>query len=60
LKAAFEAVAAAHELKPGKAQTPVRVAITGRTVGPPLFESLQFLGRSETLRRLRVADATIG
>ncbi|MFZ4718178.1 MAG: glutamate--tRNA ligase [Ilumatobacteraceae bacterium] len=60
LKAAFEAVAAAHELKPGKAQAPVRIAVTGRTVGPPLFESLQFLGRDETMRRLRAAEARIG
>ncbi|MBI4934920.1 MAG: glutamate--tRNA ligase [Actinobacteria bacterium] len=60
LKTAFEGVAAAHELKPGKAQTPVRVAVTGRTVGPPLFESLQFLGRDETLRRLRVLEGLIG
>ena len=60
LKAAFEAVAAAHELKPGKAQTPVRIAVTGRTVGPPLFESLQFLGRDETMRRLRIMEGLIG
>jgi glutamyl-tRNA synthetase len=60
LKAALEAVAAAHGLKPGKAQAPVRVAVTGRTVGPPLFESLELLGRDETLRRLRNAEASIG
>jgi glutamyl-tRNA synthetase len=61
LKAAFERAAEANGFaKPGKAQAPVRVAITGRTVGPPLFESLEFLGRDETLRRLRNAEATIG
>ena len=38
-----------------KAQGPVRVATTGRTVGPPLFESLEALGRSRTLERLRAA-----
>jgi glutamyl-tRNA synthetase len=43
------------DLKLGKAQAPVRVAVTGRTVGPPLFESLVLLGRDETLRRLRTA-----
>ena len=59
LKAAFEAVADAHGLKPGKAQAPVRIAVTGRTVGPPLFESLQFLDRDETMRRLRAAEASI-
>jgi glutamyl-tRNA synthetase len=53
LKVAFEAVAERHGLKMGKAQTPIRVAITGRTVGPPLFEPIELLGRDEALRRLR-------
>jgi len=44
-----------YEVKLGKAQAPVRVAVTGRTVGPPLFESLEVLGRDETLVRLRAA-----
>jgi glutamyl-tRNA synthetase len=39
-------------VKLGKAQAPVRVAVTGRTVGPPLFESIEVLGREETLVRL--------
>ncbi len=55
LKAAFEAVAAGLGLKVAKAQAPVRVAVTGRTVGPPLFESLEVLGRERTLARLRAA-----
>ncbi|MGH9084587.1 MAG: glutamate--tRNA ligase [Acidimicrobiales bacterium] len=38
-----------------KAQGPVRVATTGRSVGPPLFESLEALGRARTLERLRAA-----
>jgi glutamyl-tRNA synthetase len=38
-----------------KAQAPVRVATTGRSVGPPLFESLEALGRERTLARLRAA-----
>ncbi len=38
-----------------KAQAPVRVAVTGRSVGPPLFESLEMLGRARTLGRLRAA-----
>ena len=53
INAAFEAVAERHGLKLGKAQAPVRVAVTGRMVGPPLFESLEVLGREETIRRLR-------
>jgi glutamyl-tRNA synthetase len=46
-------------LKLAKAQAPVRVAVTGRTVGPPLFEGLVLLGRDETLRRLRAARARL-
>ena len=41
-----------HGVAKGKVQAPVRVAVTGRTVGPPLFESLEVLGRDETLRRI--------
>ena len=41
--------------KLARAQAPIRVAVTGRTVGPPLFESLEVLGREEVLRRLRGA-----
>jgi glutamyl-tRNA synthetase len=40
-----------------KAQGPVRVAVTGRSVGPPLYESLVVLGREHTLERLRQARA---
>jgi glutamyl-tRNA synthetase len=35
-----------------KAQEPIRLAITGRSVGPPLWESLEALGRDRTLARL--------
>ncbi len=55
LKASLETIMERFELKLGKAQAPVRVAVTGRTVGPPLFESLEVLGRHETLRRLHAA-----
>ena len=39
-------------LKPKNAFGPVRVAITGRTVSPPLFESMELLGREKSLARL--------
>ncbi|MFG2167698.1 glutamate--tRNA ligase [Micromonospora chersina] len=55
LKSTLEAVGAERGLKLGKAQAPVRVAVTGRTVGLPLFESLEVLGRDRTLTRLRAA-----
>ncbi len=38
-----------------KAQAPVRVAVTGRAVGPPLFESVVVLGRDEAVRRVQAA-----
>jgi len=55
LHAATLELAERHGLKLGKAQAPIRVAVTGRTVGLPLFESLQVLGREPTLDRLRSA-----
>jgi glutamyl-tRNA synthetase len=60
LKATLEAVGAERGLRLGKAQAPVRVAITGQTVGLPLFESLQVLGRERTLARLRAARVRLG
>lgn len=42
-------------LKPRNAFGPVRVAITGRRVSPPLFESMELLGRDRSLSRLRSA-----
>jgi glutamyl-tRNA synthetase len=47
-------------LKPRVAYAPVRVAVTGRTVSPPLFESIELLGRERTLTRLRAARAGLG
>ncbi|HEX5142477.1 MAG TPA: glutamate--tRNA ligase [Mycobacterium sp.] len=45
-------------LKPRKAFGPIRVAATGSTVSPPLFESLELLGRDRSLARLRSAPTT--
>jgi glutamyl-tRNA synthetase len=42
-------------LKPRKAFAPVRVAVTGRTVSPPLYESMELLGRDRSIGRLRRA-----
>jgi glutamyl-tRNA synthetase len=55
LRSALESISADRGLKLGKAQAPVRVAVTGRTVGLPLFESLEVLGRDRTVARLRAA-----
>jgi glutamyl-tRNA synthetase len=55
LKATLDEIGTRYDLKLGKAQAPVRVAVTGRTVGPPLFESLELLGADESLRRVQSA-----
>ncbi|MFM8266341.1 MAG: glutamate--tRNA ligase, partial [Acidimicrobiia bacterium] len=60
LKKVVENVGAAIDVKLGTLQAPLRVATTGRSVGPPLFESLEVLGREETLRRIDAALARIG
>ncbi|HEX5091041.1 MAG TPA: glutamate--tRNA ligase [Nocardioides sp.] len=44
-------------LKPRLAFGPVRIAVTGRKVSPPLFESLELLGRDRSLSRLAAAVA---
>ena len=41
--------------KPRQAFQPIRVAVTGSTVSPGLFESIELLGRDETLARIRGA-----
>ncbi|PXY05309.1 glutamate--tRNA ligase [Corynebacterium striatum] len=45
------------ELKPRKAYGALRVAISGQQVSPPLFESMELLGKESTLNRLRAALA---
>jgi glutamyl-tRNA synthetase len=42
-------------LKPRKAFGPIRVAVTGATVSPPLYESMELLGRDRSMQRLREA-----
>ena len=51
-----EALVEGLGLKPRNAFGPVRVAITGRRVSPPLFESLELLGRERSLARLASAQ----
>jgi glutamyl-tRNA synthetase len=54
-RALKESVVEGLGIKPRKAFAPVRVAVTGRTVSPPLYESMELLGREVSLRRLRNA-----
>lgn len=54
-----EALLDGLELKPRKAFGPIRVAVTGATISPPLFESMELLGADRSLTRLRSARARL-
>ena len=60
LEAAGRAAAEAHGWKPGDFFRPLRVAVTGRLVSPPLFGSMELLGRERTLARIDAAIAALG
>jgi glutamyl-tRNA synthetase len=55
VEATLRALADRLGLKPRDAFQPIRVAVTGSKVSPGLFESIELLGRDETLARLRAA-----
>jgi glutamyl-tRNA synthetase len=55
IEAALRGLAERLELSPRKAFEPIRIAVTGSKVSPGLFESLELLGKDETLRRLSAA-----
>ncbi len=52
LSAAIEDCAAAHEINMGKLGQPIRVAITGGSVSPPIDVTVALVGRERTLARL--------
>ena len=55
VQGALEALVAREGVKPGQVYQPLRVAISGSTVSPGIFESVALLGRAETLRRIETA-----
>lgn len=57
IEAALRELAAKLGKKPGELFMPIRLAVSGRRVTPPIFETLAALGRTETLRRLERALA---
>ncbi len=59
VEAALEPIPADMELGAGKVYQPIRVAITGSTVSPGIFESVSVLGREETLSRIDAALARL-
>ena len=52
IEAALRGLAETSGWKVGDLFTPVRVAVTGSKVSPPLFETIEILGREVTLARL--------
>ena len=59
LEASLRAAAADLGVKAGDLFALVRVAVTGRRVTPPLFESMEIVGRDRSLERLRTAAAKL-
>jgi glutamyl-tRNA synthetase len=57
IESELRALAERLGLKPREAFQPVRIAVTGSKISPGLFESIELLGREETLARL---DAALG
>jgi glutamyl-tRNA synthetase len=57
IEQALRALCDRLELPPRKALQPIRIAVTGSKVSPGLFESIELLGREETLARIRAAQA---
>jgi glutamyl-tRNA synthetase len=60
LEAALHAACEREGVKPRVLFMPVRVAVTGGTVSPGLYESLELVGREDSLRRLDAALAALG
>jgi len=60
IEEALRGMLAEQELSPRKGLQPLRVAISGSSVSPPLFESMEALGRERTLERLDRATSKLG
>ena len=60
IEAALRALADRIGLKPRQAFQPIRVALTGSKISPGLFESIELLGREESLTRLDAALSAAG
>jgi len=59
IEGALRRLAKELELSPRKAFEPIRVAVTGSKISPGLFESIELLGKDETLKRLTAAAAAV-
>lgn len=59
IQSAFETFASSKEKSPGSIMQPMRLAVSGRAGGPPIFEMLELLGKETVVRRLKTAVDTI-
>jgi glutamyl-tRNA synthetase len=55
LESSLGRILAEHDVKPGKLYQPIRVAITGTSISPGIFESLAVLGKERSLQRIERA-----
>jgi glutamyl-tRNA synthetase len=55
----FRAIVEKHDIKLGKLAQPVRVALTGGTQSPGIFEVIDVIGRDKTIKRLKSAIDSI-
>jgi glutamyl-tRNA synthetase len=60
IEAALAPLLERFDLKPGKLYQPIRVAITGTSISPGIFESLAVLGKERSLERIRAAAGRLG
>ena len=60
IEAALRGLAERLELKPRQAFQPIRLALTGSSVSPGLFESLELLGKDESIARINAPGSGLG
>jgi glutamyl/glutaminyl-tRNA synthetase len=60
VKAVLEPLVERLGVKPGELYQPIRVALTGTTVSPGIFETVSALGREQALARIDAATARLG
>ena len=58
-EAAFKGFCEAHGIKTGEVLQPLRVAVSGAPMGPPIWDMIALIGRDFVLPRLREAAAKI-
>ncbi|HDP69626.1 MAG TPA: glutamate--tRNA ligase [Actinobacteria bacterium] len=59
VEAVLRSIPAELDIKPKFVFQPIRVAVTGKTVSPPLFETIEVFGKKKTLKRLKLAQGVV-